>query len=104
MTPITLPTTNNNNNNMQQHYSNTTHTPAAITSLSSPQVVVTTTTEKGIPVPCDEHQLYDMMNRSMKSTRQHSFVAQPHTTPPTETGGSGKESGRTVYSPTTTKK
>lgn len=105
-TPTTLPT-DKNNNNMQQHYSNnTTHTPAATTSLSSPQVVVTTTTEKGIPVPCDEHQLYDMMNRSMKSTRQHSFVAQPHTTPPAaETGGGGgKESGRIVYSPTTTKK
>ena len=100
-TPIAPPITNNNSNNTQQG----SNTQAPISALSSPQVVMTTTTEKGILVPCDEHQLYDMMNRSMKSTRQHSFVAQPHTThPAAETGGGGgKESDRIVYSPTTTK-
>ena len=105
-TPVAPPTTNNNNNNNNNNNTQQgSNTQAPISALSSPQVVVTTTTEKGIPVPCDEHQLYDMMNRSMKSTRQHSFVAQPHTTPPAETGGGGgKESGRIVYSPTTTKK
>ena len=101
-TPIAPPITNNNSNNTQQG----SNTQAPISALSSPQVVMTTTTEKGILVPCDEHQLYDMMNRSMKSTRQHSFVAQPHTThPAAETGGGGgKETGRIVYSPTTAKK